>query len=234
MNKISKRILSLMLMALVIASTLTIPSATAQAKGVTDAQLKKAMNCYLKILKTNPYEDMEGGFTAETFRLQDLDRDGIPELIINGEAPQIFSYNVKNDKVMFIYNSWTYCTLYYSSSTKNILYKSEWRGKIDYIFSKVNDTQTTDEYSVIESLKETYTYTDGKYDEYDTYKPKKGYYKGYYGSEDAKLISKKTLDAVIKKLVPDKFELKTTLKNNTENQKKYLADLKTFKKYAAK
>ncbi len=234
MNRISKRILSLLIIALVVTTTLSISSTTAQAKGVTDDQLKKAMNCYLKILKTNPYEDMEGGFTAETFRLQDLDKDGIPELIINGEAPQIFSYNVKTDKAMFLYNSWTYCTMYYSSSTKTILNYNSWNGKKDYFFYKINNTQTTDEYSVFESLKDYYTYTDGKYSEYDTYKPKKGYYKGYYSSEDAKLITKKTLDAAIKKIVPDKFELKTTTKNTTENQKKYLGSLKTFKKYAAK
>lgn len=234
MNRISKRILSLFILALVVTSTLSIPSTTAQAKGVTDDQLKKAMNCYLNILKTNPYDDMEGGFTAETFRLQDLDKDGIPELIINGEAPQIFSYNIKKDEAMFLYNSWTYSTMYYSSSTKTILLASAWNGKKDYYFYKIKDTQTNDAYDVFESLKDSYTYTDGKYSEYDTYKPKKGYYKGYYGSEDAKLISKKTLDAAIKKLVPDKFELKTTIKNTTENQKKYLGSLKTFKKYSAK
>lgn len=234
MNKISKRILSLMIMALIVATTLVIPSTTAQAKGVTDTQLKKAMKCYLKILKTNPYEDMDGGFTAETFLLQDLDRDGIPELILNGEAPQIFSYNVKKDEAMFLYNSWTYNTMYYSSSTKTILLASAWNGKKDYYFYKIKATQSNAAYDVFESLKDSYSYTDGKYSEYDTYKPKKGYYKGYYGNEDAKLISKKTLDAAIKKLVPDKVELKTTLKNTTANQKKYLTDLKTFKKYAVK
>lgn len=202
---------------------------SAKTKGVTDAQLEKVMECYKTILQTNPYKDYDGGFTAETFSLKDLDKDGVPELIINGEAPQIFSYDLANEKEMFLFNSWVYNKMYYSSKTKTILYTYEWKGKKEWSFYKVNNTQKTDASTVLEALKQEYSYTNGKYDEYDNCKAKKGYYKGKYFSEDAKYTTKKAVDAAIKKLVPAKVELKTSIKNTKENREKYLGDLKQFK-----
>ncbi len=233
MKKVGRTIITILILTLIVTSILPTTSASAKTSKVTDAQLKKVMKCYTKILSENPYKGWEGGFTAETFLLKDLNQDGVPELIINGEAPQIFSYDLKNDKEMFIYNSWVNCILYYSSKTKNIMYNYEWNGKKDWYFFKINNTQETDAFNVLEAL-DTYSYTDGIYDEYDTTTAKKGYYKGYYGSEDSKRVKKETIDKAIEEFVPDKEKLETTIKNTKANRSKYLGSLKQFKKYAAK
>lgn len=231
MSKRNKRVISILLTLAVI---FMLPAANVSAKKntVTDAQLKKAMKCYADLLATNPYESVDGGFTAETFLLKDLDLDGMPELVINGDAPQIFSYDLKNNTEIFMYNSWVSNTLYYSSKTKTILYTYEWKGKKEWSFYQVKNTQENDAFSIMEPSGDFYSYTDGKYDEYASNKVKKGYYIGYYGSEDAKKTTKKALDKAINKLVPDKTELKTTIKNTSANRKKYLSNLKEFKKFS--
>lgn len=234
MNKVGKVIISMLILVLVVTSLVPTASASAETKKVTDTQLKKVMKCYKNILSTNPYDGIDGGFTAETFLLKDLDKDGIPELIINGEVPQIFSYDLKNDKEMFLYNSWVYCTLYYSSKAKTIMYTYEWKGKKDWMFYEVNNTQENDASSVLKSLEDYYSYTDGKYEEYDSCTVKEGYYKGYYNNEDSKKITKETIDKAIEKFVPEKIKLETTIKNTKANRSKYLGSLKQFKKYSSK
>lgn len=229
MEKIRKSIRTMLL--LITAISLMIPSASVIAKSkVTDAKLKKVMKCYNNILATDPYKGGDGGFTAKNFSLKDLDQDGVPELIINDNAPQIFSYDLKNDKEMFLFNPWVICTLYYSEKTKNILYYYEWDGKKEWYFYNVNDTQSNDEFNVLSSLDELYSYTDGKYYEGAEFKPKKGYYKGSYWDENAKKETKASVDAAIKKLVPNKVKLEGKIKNTAANRKKYLGDLKQFKK----
>lgn len=223
------------ILAFVLVITLLLPLVEVSAKTnrVTDAQLKKVMKCYKNILATNPYEDIEGaGFKATTFLLKDLDKNGVPELIINGEVPQIFSYDLKTDEETWIFDSWVYNTLYYSSKTKNIMYSYEWKGKKEWSFFKVNNMQEIEDSSetrMIEFLDDSYSYTDGKYEKGDECKAKKGYYKGSYFEDKAKKISKKKVEAAFNKLVPDKVELKTTIKNTKANRNKYLGNLKKFK-----
>jgi hypothetical protein len=228
MSKVKKILASILMLTLVI--TLLSPVARAETVTVTDEQLKKVMDCYNNILATNPYDDIEGGFTAETFLLKDLDQDGIPELIINGEAPQIFSYDLKKDQVMFIYSSWVYNTMYYSNDKKTILYSYEWHGKKNWTIYEFKNTQENDCLNVLKDVAD-YSYTDGKYDKYDTFKMKKGYYKGNYEFGDAKKTTKKTVFAAFDKLVPNKVELKTTIKNTKENRDKYVGNLEQFKEF---
>jgi hypothetical protein len=111
------------------------------------------------------------------------------------------------------------------------LYTYGWKGKKQWNFYKVKPTQENDMYSVLESLKESYSYTDGKYEEYDTCKVKKGYYEGYYNSEDAKKTTKEAVITALGKLVPNKEKLETTIKNTKENREKYFDNLKQFKKF---
>ena len=113
------------------------------------------------------------------------------------------------------------------------MYNYEWKGKKDWIFYKINNSQENDSLSVLKEL-DYYSYTDGKYEEYDYSTVKKGYYKGYYNSEDSKKVTKETIDKAIEEFVPDKVKLETTIKNTKVNRSKYLGSLKQFKKYASK
>ena len=234
MRKQSRSTMALLVFALIITLMQPMANVSAKTKGVTDAQLTKVMKCYRNILATDPYKDLEGGgFTAKTFLLKDLDKDGVPELIINGEASQIFSYNLNSDRETFIFNSWVYNTLFYSEETKTVLYTNEWKGKKEWSFFKINNTQDKDGSDVMESLEEYYSYTDGKYEKGDTCKAKKGYYEGDYYSEKPKKTTKKAVEKAIDKLAPANVELKTTIKNTATSRKKYLGSLKQFKKFTS-
>lgn len=179
------------------------------------------------------YEKLEGGgFVAETFLLKDLDQDGVPELIINGEAPQIFSYDLDKENDMFIFNSWIIHTLYYSEKTKMIYSTSKWNGIKSWSFYKMGSTQTKSEDQVIEYLDKEYFYSDGKYGKYDTYKAPKGYYEGSYYNEDHKKTTKKAINKYIQKLAPESIPLDTIVKNTAKNRKKYFTDVEKFKKAA--
>jgi hypothetical protein len=224
MNKFKKVIVALIVIVFIVT---LLPESTSAAKvtpKVTDAQLKKIMKCYCNILATNPYKS-EGGFTADTFLIKDLNKDGVPELIINSEVPQIFTYNLDSNKEDFIYNSWTYCTLYYSSETMTILYYYTWKGEEEWSFYKMEKGNKEDDLSFNMNSFEDYSYTDRADERYD-----KGYYKGSFYSKDAKKITKKEVTAAIKKLAPKKVELKTTIQNTEKNRNKYLKSIKEFKK----
>lgn len=175
-------------------STQAVTAKTADTK-------KKALKAYEELLVKNPYaDDMEGGFTAETFSVKDITGDDIPELIINGEAPQIFTY--KDGNVQWIYNSWVLSTMYYSEKTNYIMNYYSWDGEKSYGILKYD--KKTGEYSSVISL---------------TNKNKK-----YYVNKDGKevKITKKEFDGYLKKHMPNKVELKTPNKNTDKNRSKYL------------
>jgi hypothetical protein len=163
--------------------------------------MEKALKAYEELLVKDPYaDDMEGGFSAETFSVKDITGDDLPELIINGDAPQIFTY--KDGEVRWIYNSWVLSTMYYSEKTNNVMNYYSWNGESSYSIYKYD--KKTGEYSSIISLtsknKKYYTYKDGK---------------------EVK-ITKKEFDSYIKKYMPKKEELKTPNKNTDKNRSKYL------------
>lgn len=164
---------------------------------------KEALAAYKSILVDNPYEDMEGGFTAETFNLIDVTGDDIPELIINEEAPQILTYIDGN--VIFMYNSWIYCSIYYSKKTSNFMF-----------------TMGSDK----EKYYQIFKYTDiANYETKDivnlSFKNKK-YYKYDVKSEADIVISKKTFNKFLTKYMPDYIKLETPYKNTDANIKKYI------------
>jgi hypothetical protein len=225
MNKLRKAITAFIVFALIVTLLPGSVSAAKETTKVTDSQLKKVMKCYSNILATDPYKDGDGGFTAESFLIKDLNKDGVPELIINGDAPQVFTYNLDNNKENYIYNSWVYCTLYYSSETMTIQYYYTWKGEKDWDFYKMEkDGEGADSSFSLKSF-DSYSYTDGTDEMFE-----KGYYKGSFYSQDAQKITKKEVTAAIKKLAPKKVELKTTIKNTKENRKKYFVSVKEFKK----
>ena len=121
-------------------------SSLAFARTNSSSERKKAMTVYKNILATNPYADGDGGFKAHEFMLKDVNNDGIPELFINavtkkeGYCLQVFSYSKGKD--VFLYNSWTLDTYYYSSKKKSILIYNNYNGRIDYSVYKFNSTCT--------------------------------------------------------------------------------------------
>lgn len=163
---------------------------------------KAALKAYKKILEENPYSDEDGGFTAEEFNIMDLDGNGIPELIVNGDSPQIFTY--KDGKVVWVYNSWIMCTLYYSKKTGNLMFYSAWNGRKDYYMNNAKELINMSE----NSFYKHYLSNEGKY-----YENKNG--------EDVK-INKNTFTKALNKYMPEKSKVKTPYKNTKDNRTKYL------------
>jgi lipopolysaccharide export LptBFGC system permease protein LptF len=171
------------------------------AKASVKEEKAKALKEYKNILVDNPYKNLDGGgFTAETFNIKDLNGDGIPELIINEEVPNILTY--KDGQIRFIYNSWVYCNLYYSEKTGNIMFYNSWNGTKSYSFYEFNKDGTE-----LNTLK-SFDYSDKQYT--------------YYANETIKKISKATFNKQMKKYMPERVKLDTPYKNTKENRTKYL------------
>lgn len=166
----------------------------------TKTSSKKVIDAYKKILEGDNYSNMDGGFKPETFNLVDVTGDKIPELIINGEAPQIFTY--KDGETHWIYNSWVMGSLYYSKKTKKIMF--------EYIYDK-------------EKAYDIFEYEDGtqlKPVIYIGYSNKK-----YYTMDkewNRKTISKEKYNKLMETNMPKYEKLETPYKNTKANRTKYL------------
>ncbi len=162
---------------------------------------ENALKAYENILVNNPYEDYDGGgFTAKTFNVLDINGDNIPELVINGEAPNIFTY--KDGQAVFLYNSWVLCSMYYSEKSHNLMYYYSWKGDKDYTIYAFNENGK--ELKELKSL----TYSDKK----------------YYVVKDGKKtkITKASFDKCLKKYMPGKVKLDTPYENTEANRSTYL------------
>jgi hypothetical protein len=161
---------------------------------------EKALKAYENILVNNPYEDYDGGFTADSFNILDITGDDIPELIINEDAPNIFTY--QDGQVVWLYNSWVLCNMYYSEKTKNLMYSYSWKGVSDYTIYKYDSAN-----------KELVSLKNLSYEK-----------KTYYVNNNSKKtkITKTSFNKCLAKYVPGKVKLETPYKNTEENRAKYL------------
>lgn len=136
----------------------------------------------------------------ETFNILDITGDGVPELIINEEAPNIFTF--KDGKVVWYYNSWVLGSMYYSEKTSNLMFNYSWDGEeTNTIYKYDSDTDSlvaTKELSV--KSKKYYEYKNGK---------------------NIK-ITKEAYNKHMKKYMPKKIKLETPYKNTDKNRNKYL------------
>lgn len=206
--------LILLAVALVLIPKLTV---SASSSKITDEQINKIFSSYKDILidVDGRYKDEEGcGFVAESFDLKDLDLDGIPELIVNQDVPQIFTYDLKNDRSVWLWSSWVLNSpLFYSEKEKRLMCVSTFQGTnwSFYSFPKDKDDVTLIQY--IEDISIWYAPKNRKVD-------KKIQKKGYYLND--KLVTKTVAYKKIEQLMPGKVKLTTKIKNTEENRNKYL------------
>ena len=178
-------------------------SITVSAKSDTSSERQKAMKVYKNILATNPYAGDEGGFKAYSFFLKDVNKDGIPELFINGAKKkegyclQVFSYSKGND--VWLYNSYTLDTYYYSEKERSILIYNSWQGRIDYAVYKFNNKCTNMSYA------EGATCDNGK----------------YYDSKNKK-ITKAKYEKLVKSCMSSMKKISFPYENTKANRDKYL------------
>lgn len=228
--KISKKALKTLMLFLFVMIFLGTSASVYAKDKVTDKQYKKVMKAYKMILSDNPYKKDETGFVANYFSFYDLDKNGVPELIINGDAPQIFTYDLKEGKTKYIYNSWGKETLYFSPDTDIIMNRMKSSGEIRYYFMYMNYPEDRKESSIIGYFPLNYVYIDGTEKTVDI---KKGYYEVALGEKmKYKKITKKETTEALDYLMPNKIELKTDIKNTKANRTKYLDDIKLFKTFA--
>lgn len=217
MKSMKKGILYVICVALAVGFLPPAMNVSAVAPQVTDEQMEKILDGYNAILEdvNGEYEEVDGcGFVAESFDLKDLDVDGIPELIINQDVPQIFTYNLKDDMVSWMWSSWVLNTsLYYSSQERNLMCLNSSRGKSWSFYSLKKDNNNV---TVLENVKNTRL----SYVEKAFKIEKRTVKKGYYMND--KLTSKAAVEKKIKSLMSGKVKLTTKIKNTEENRNKYL------------
>lgn len=151
---------------------------------------------------------------AKTFGLKDINKDGIPELLINN-AYQICTYN-KDKGIIWLWDSWVICEMYYSEKSGRILYHYSYQDDYDWTVFDIDSVELiwVDSFGLFQ----------GKY---------------YHGYEEVspneltyKEVTKEEVDSALEKIIEmmdDKELLTTPYENTQENRDRYLPVIKLDK-----
>jgi hypothetical protein len=74
---------------------------------------------------------------GEKFNLVDINKDGIPELIV--DSLQVYTYTT--DGVELLYDSWVLCKFYASAESKYLLYYYDWQETSDWSLYEIDSTK---------------------------------------------------------------------------------------------
>lgn len=132
----TRKLTSLLLAFVLFFSVLQVSDATQ----VDAASKQRAAACkaYREILTENSVFLGEPGYTsAKNFNIVDINSDGIPELIFNGDKAYIvFTYNGK--EATEIYETWVLENYYWDKSKKLFISYYKWNNEISIHVAKIN------------------------------------------------------------------------------------------------
>lgn len=77
---------------------------------------------------------------GEKFNLVDINKDGVPELIV--DSLQVYTYTA--DGVELLYDSWVLCKFYSSEESKYLLYEYDWQETTDWYVFEINTSKKSD------------------------------------------------------------------------------------------
>lgn len=140
---------------------------------------------------------------AKSFGVKDINKDGIPEVLVN-DSSAILSY--KNDKSVWVWNSKVLSDMYYSEKTGNILYHHSYNNTDEWVIYAIDLDQGA---GLV--LVDSYTNNNGTY------------------LRGGKSSSKSLVNAALDRLVPNKEILDTPYENSKENRDKYLSPVQLNK-----
>jgi hypothetical protein len=178
-----------------------------EANAAENASLKDAYKTYNTVLTET------GG---EAFNLVDINKDGIPELIV--DSLQVYTYT--NNGVELMFDSMVVCTFYYSEQSKYLLYYDDWKENSNWLIYEIDSSKLSQDYNSLHFV-ESFNRDGTKY--------------GYQADgKDAQDITLKELNSKLNAKLPNKKEIKMIYSNTEANRSKYLSPQSVQTKIIAK